>query len=133
MRLPAFCSVMILILCQGCLQAPPLVSSAWQEANRRAGTQAAEQPPPEVDWEGARGDSGGCLDPSRTGVNPPARYLPDLDRVEILSLCAQPLHVLLVHEFLHAIRQRARRQQGVPLAGQDFEEEAWVRERLSGS
>lgn len=133
MRLPALCSVMMLLLCQGCLQAPPLVSSAWQEANRRAGTQAAGQAPPEVDWEGARGGPEGCMDPSRAGANPPARYLLDLDRVEILSLCAQPLHALLVHEFLHAIRQRARRQAGLPLAGQDSGEEAWVRERLSGS
>ncbi len=131
--MPAFCSVMILVLCQGCLQAPPLVSSAWQEANRRAGTQSAGQAPPEVDWEGVQGDPKGCLDPSRTGSSPPARYLPDLDRVEILSLCAQPLHALLVHEFLHAIRQRARQQEGLPLTGQDSEEEAWVLERTSGS
>lgn len=60
---------------------------------------------------------------------PPARYLPDLDRVEILSACRQPLRALLVHEFLHAIRERARRLSGEALSGYDPEGEEWVRER----
>jgi hypothetical protein len=132
MRLPAFCLLAILALLQGCLQAPSLVDSAWREANRRAGTPAEAQGPPVVDWSGAQSDPSDCVDGVSPGPHPPARYLPDLDRVEVLSLCAQPLQVLLVHEFLHAIRERARREKGYFLEGADPSEESWVQERSTG-
>lgn len=133
MRLPGiFFLLALLALSQGCLQAPALVSSAWQEANRRAGTPAASRLPPEVDWSGAQRASSDCLDPARPSSQPHARYLPDLDRVEILSLCGWPPHTLLVHEFLHAIRERARQEEGRLLEGWAPQEEAWVQERSSG-
>jgi len=121
-----------MLLAQGCLHTPHLVSSAWREANLRAGASIGAQGPPVVDWSGVRHGPSGCLDGASPASHPPARYLPDLDRVEVLSLCAEPLHVLLVHEFLHAIRERARRERGYFLEGADPGEESWAQERSNG-
>lgn len=116
------------LLAAGCASGSPLrLEEAWREANLRAGV-TAPGPPPEVDWRAGGGSTARCGSPAEES-HTLARYLPDRDRVEILSICERPLHGLLVHEFLHAIRERSRREIEGDLAGYDPEGEDWVRER----
>ncbi len=128
MRVALAASLVAASLCLSCASVTSrAVERAWLEAGRRAGI-PARAAPPEVVW-GARAleDCGGAA----AGPGAAARYLPDVDRVEILSLCRHPAHVLLVHEFLHAIRERARREGGSVWADYEPEGEEWVRARAA--
>jgi len=121
-------------LCASCAAARPqaVIDAAWSEAHARAELPAPTAAPPEVDF--SRTDMfEECDEESFSPVLPPALYLPDLDRVEIRSICQAPLHTLLVHEFLHAIRERARRREEGDLAGYELEEESWVQDKAARS
>lgn len=108
-----------------------ILEEAWRDASRRAGVEAEEASPPQVDFEAAASSFTECDSPAGGRDHLAARYLPDLDRVEILSACARPIHSILVHEFLHAIRERERRLQAGDVLGFDPEAEAWVQERAA--
>jgi hypothetical protein len=112
-------------------QPRPILEAAWREASRRAGVDEAQASPPQVDFEAAGSSFAECGPQSAGHDHLAARYLPDLDRVEIVSACARPIHSVLVHEFLHAIRERERRLQAGDAAGFDPEAEAWVQERAA--
>src|SRR3972149_6532405 len=127
---------LLLLLCApGCVsaQARRLVDSAWSEANRRAGIATPAGAPPEVAWPGDLGVYENCADEAFSSSSPLARYLPDRDRVEIRSLCTVPAGTFLVHEFLHALRERARLAEEGSLSGQASEGEAWVLKAGSSS
>lgn len=130
-------SVLLLIGLVGLLPvyaAPPrvILEDAWREANRRAGVKEEQASPPQVDFEVAGASFTECGSASAGRDHLTARYLPDLDRVEVLSACARPIHSILVHEFLHAIRERERRLQVGDALGFDPGAEAWVQERAAG-
>lgn len=119
---------------QGCSsRAQRLIDSSWLEANRRAGAAAPAGAPPEVAWPGDLGVYESCTEEGLSAATPPARYLPEQDRVEIRSLCSVPPRIVLVHEFLHALRERARLAEEGLLSGQASEGEDWVQEAGSNS
>lgn len=127
MKFPGGAGVLgLVILCSACASTTPRrIAAAWLEANGRAGIPSPSLPPPEIDWMAPFED---CSRPA-AGPRQAARYLPDLDRVEILSSCLTPIHSLLVHEFLHAIHERTLMTAGEAFRGCLPEGESWVRRR----
>ncbi|MEE9219010.1 MAG: hypothetical protein V3U98_08075 [Acidobacteriota bacterium] len=130
MKLSQTLILTLVALSLGCVHTRGLLEDAWQEANRRAGRKHAEASPPEVRWRNTTA-SAQCEERVASGPRTAARYLPGLDRVEILSTCSLPIHTLLVHEFLHAIHERERRDLLGDLAGTDPAGERWVQERAA--